>query len=214
MAEADIDTSAVRVLADAPTGRALIGVADDGANLIIVIPGANGRQDAAAVAAASAVIAAADVVLVQHEIPDDGIFAALSSARPGAIRMLNPAPARAVPASTVALVDIMVPNEHEHPLIGDVSSVPTLIVTEGERGARVLEAGRARRIPAFRVEPVDTVAAGDAFCGALAAGLASGLSLDVALVRASAAGALATLTPGAVPSLPTAIEIDALISRG
>ena len=210
-----LDTTHVRVLAGVPTGRALIAVADDSSNLIVVVPGANGRLDAAAVRSAAAVIGSAEVLLVQHEIPDSGIEEALRHAKAaGAVTVLNPAPARPVPPAVLALVDILVPNEHEYPKLGDVSAVAALVVTEGERGALVTAGGRpTRRVAAFAVEAIDSVAAGDAFCGALAASLAAGLDLDDALVRASAAGALATLRPGAVPSLPTARQIDELIAR-
>lgn len=209
-----LDSAHVLTMADAPTGRALIGVADDGANSIIVVPGANGRVDAAAVSAAAAALRGADVVLLQHEIPEDGVKEALMLARSaGAMTILNPAPARPLRADVLALVDVLVPNEHEYGLLGDVSTVRTVIVTEGAKGSRVIQVGAEWRVPAFQVNAVDTVAAGDAFCGALAAALAAGLALEAALLRATAAGALATTRVGAVPSLPTAAEIDTLIAR-
>jgi len=153
--------------------------------------------------------------LGQHEVPDQALETAFRLARQaGATTILNPAPAHPIPASLLGLVDILVPNEHEYPLLGDVSSVGCLVVTEGEQGCRLVREGQSTRIPAFAVEAVDTVAAGDAFCGALAATLAQGEPLETALLRASAAGALATLTHGAVPSLPDAAAIDWLIARG
>lgn len=210
-----INTSGLVTVAGSPTGRALIGVSDDGANLIIVVPGANAAVDRSVVEAAERIISSADVVLGQHEVPDQALETAFRLARQaGATTILNPAPAHPIPASLLGLVDILVPNEHEYPLLGDVSSVGCLVVTEGEQGCRLVREGQSTRIPAFSVEAVDTVAAGDAFCGALAAALAQGEPLETALLRASAAGALATLAHGAVPSLPDAAAIDWLIARG
>lgn len=210
-----INTSGLVTVPGVPTGRAVIGVGDDGANLIIVVPGANAKVDRSVVEAAQRMLGEAQVVLAQHEVPDDAIEAAFRLGRAaGATNILNPAPARTVPASVLELVDILVPNEHEYPLVGEVGSVPCLIVTEGSAGCRVVQGGREWRVAPFAVDAVDTVAAGDAFCGALAAALAAGMGLDIALQRASAAGALATLTHGAVPSLPEAASIDWLIARG
>jgi ribokinase len=210
-----LDTTHVEVLAGVPTGRAMIGLADGGENSIVVVPGANGRVDEHVVGTAADAIQGAGVLLLQHEIPAAGLLAAARLAHEAGVRVvLNPAPARPLPAELCLLVEIVVPNEHELELIGDVGSIPTLVVTEGERGARVVDraSGREWRVPPFAVDAVDTVAAGDAFCGALAASLAGGSDLDAALVRAAAAGALATTQIGAVPSLPYADEIAALIA--
>lgn len=211
-----IDTAALHCLPGSPTGRALIAVGDDGENLIVVVPGANALVGAPAVLEAKETIESADVLLVQHEIPDDGIYAALRIARAaGCTTILNPAPARPVRPDILALVDVLVPNEHEYELIArtsDLGAVPTLVVTEGASGSRVVRDGIQERIAPFAVDSIDTVAAGDAFCGTLAASLSLGLTLDDALRRASAAGALATTRRGAVPSLPTSSEVAALIA--
>lgn len=210
-----IDSTHLHTLSGVPTGRALIAVGDDGDNLIVVVPGANALLGSTAVLEAKELIESARVLLVQHEIPDDGIYTALRIAKAaGVLTILNPAPARAVRADTLSLVDVLVPNEHEYEIIAsatDLSSVPTLVVTEGERGARVVGEAGLDRVDPFAVASIDSVAAGDAFCGTLAASLAAGLSLDNSLQRASAAGALATTRHGAVPSLPTSSEVDALI---
>lgn len=210
-----IDSTHLHTLSGVPTGRALIAVGDDGDNLIVVVPGANALLGSTAVLEAKELIESARVLLVQHEIPDDGIYTALRIAKAaGVLTILNPAPARAVRADTLSLVDVLVPNEHEYEIIAsatDLSSVPTLVVTEGERGARVVGEAGLDRVDPFAVASIDSVAAGDAFCGTLAASLAAGLSLDTSLQRASAAGALATTRHGAVPSLPTSSEVDALI---
>ena len=207
MGQEGIDTAGVAVVG-APTGRALIGVAASGENSIIVVAGANATVH-------DPVVPASRVVLSQLEVPIDAIETAFSAARAmGATTVLNPAPARSLPESLLSLCDVVVPNEHERSELGDVSPVRTLVVTEGERGALVVSNGSSRRIDPYRVEAVDTVAAGDAFCGALAAALSHGATLDDALDRACAAGALATLTAGAVPSLPTDAAISRLVSGG
>jgi ribokinase len=121
------------------------------------------------------------------------------------------------------LVDLLVPNETEvvamtglRPVEGAQSLLAagcgTVVVTRGEAGALVVTRSGTSTVAPFPVTAVDTTAAGDAFCGALAAGLAIGLSLETALRRAAAAGALAATVAGAVPSLPTAAEVDALLS--
>lgn len=211
-----IDTAALHVLPGSPTGRALIAVGDDGENLIVVVPGANALVGAPAVLEAKEMIESADVLLLQHEIPDDGIYAALRIARAaGCTTILNPAPARPVRPDILMLVDVLVPNEHEYELIArtcDLGAVPTLVVTEGVSGSRVVRDGIHQRVAPFVVDSIDSVAAGDAFCGTLAASLSLGLTLDDALRRASAAGALATTRRGAVPSLPTSSEVAALIA--
>lgn len=191
----------------APTGRALIGVADSGENSIIVVPGANHALGPDHVAAARAVLASARVVLAQLEVPITVVVAAMAAAAPGATRMLNPAPAVPLPAALLASLDLIAPNEHEVGLLGGVDAlrragVARVVVTEGSRGARLVDADGERRIPPCPARPVDTTGAGDAFCGYVAARLAAGDEVERALRAGSAAGALATETPGAVPSLP------------
>jgi ribokinase len=213
--DAGLDTTHLEVTSSLPTGRALIAVGDSGQNLIVVVPGANTRVNGLAVVGATEAIANADVVLVQQEIPDDGIYAALRIAkRAGATTILNPAPARPPAPALLAFADIVVPNEHEVESLGDVSAVKVLVVTEGERGCTVRSPDGSYRVAPFEVDAVDSVASGDAFCGVLAASLSMGEPLALALERASAGGAIAATRHGAVPSLPTAAEIDALISRG
>jgi ribokinase len=88
-----------------------------------------------------------------------------------------------------------------------------VVVTEGAKGATLHEAGRTVHIPPVPVEPIDTTGAGDTFCGSLCARLAAGDDLVTALNRASAAAALSTTRAGAVPSIPTAAEVTAFLSR-
>ncbi len=216
LADDSIDATAVRT-SDRPTGRALIGVSDAGENSIIVVPGANAELSPADITVHGPMIAGATVVLAQLEVPIPAIIAAFEAARAvGAITVLNPAPAAELPDELLRLVDICVPNEHEADLLGGAEAllaagIDTVIVTEGARGATIHRAGGSERVEPFTVTPVDTTAAGDSFCGALAARLALGEPLAIAIVWASAAGALATTRPGAVPSVPTLAELEALV---
>ncbi|MCE9621711.1 MAG: ribokinase [Actinomycetia bacterium] len=195
---------------DAPTGRALIGVAATGENSIIVVPGAN-----AAVTGAGA--PSTRVVLAQLEVPLAAVELALRNARSArSLTVLNPAPAQAIDESILRWCDIVVPNEHEIELLGGVDRLLDLgaravVVTLGSRGAELHSATGVTHVDPFVVTAIDTTAAGDSFCGALCARLAAGDELLVALRFASAAGALCTTKAGAVPSIPTRAEIDALI---
>lgn len=212
-----IDTGGVKRV-DAPTGRALINVGDDGENSIVVVPGANALVDSRHVRVHGPTVARASVVLAQLEVPVAAIIAAFEAARAvGAITILNPAPAAPLPDELLGLVDILVPNEHEAELLGGldalrVAGVSTVVVTEGAEGCRIVSGSGSERIPSFPVTPIDTTAAGDSFCGSLAARLAAGDQLHDALRWACAAGALATTVVGAVPSIPTAERIRELLA--
>ncbi len=204
---------------EAPTGRALIGVSEAGENAIIVVPGANARLGPGHVTAHGVTIARAAVVLAQLEVPLEAVIAAFEVARAvGATTILNPAPATPLPRELLMLTDICVPNEHEAALLGGAeqlrqAGVGIVVVTEGERGSTLYTDSGTVRIAPFAVEPIDTTAAGDSFCGALAARLALGDRLPDALRWASAAGALATTVQGAVPSVPHHSAIERLIAR-
>jgi ribokinase len=195
-----------------PSGTAAIMVAANAENMIVVAPGANAHLvlDSAAM---RNVVAEADVVLLQLEIPVPTAVAAARIARAaGATVIVNASPPNASPAMTelAELTDVVVVNETEaaewH------WPAPHLVITRGGRGASYVANGREIDVAAPPVEPVDTTGAGDVFAGVLAAGWPS--DRDRALRRACAAGALATLVPGAGDCAPLeeAIE-DALASQ-
>ncbi|MEY3440549.1 MAG: ribokinase [Actinomycetota bacterium] len=201
-----VDVSAVQRVS-APTGRALIGVSDDGENSIIVVPGANHAISIDDIEKHKSLISSAKVLLCQLEVPLSVVQRAFELAGKSTTRILNPAPAQTLSNLLLGVIDIVTPNEHEVELLGGVSKlqslgVKTVIVTQGEKGAMVVDETGARQVDPFKVTPVDTTGAGDAFCGMLAARLATGESMSVALRAAVIAGALATQTEGAVPSLP------------
>ena len=202
----DVDISAVQFVSE-PTGRALIGVSDDGENSIIVVPGANHAITIGDVERNTKIIASAKVLLCQLEVPLEVVQRAFELAGENSIRILNPAPAQSLSKELLQLVDVITPNEHEMQLLGGSGAllkcgVKTIVVTQGARGALMITEKGETRIPPFEVDPVDSTGAGDAFCGMLAARLAIGESIQNALKAAVVSGALATLTEGAVPSLP------------
>ena len=210
---------------DAPTGTALIAVDGNGENEIIVVSGTNMHLRPADVHRARPAFDAARVVLLQLEIPLVTVRAAAEMAHArGAVVVLNPAPARTLPRSLLALVDYLTPNETE---LGQLSGLPVagipatvraarallargvknVVVTLGERGALFVDGTSARRFAARRVKPVDTTGAGDAFNGAFALAIAQGRPVGDAVTFANAAAALSVTRPGAQGSMPTLREL-------
>jgi ribokinase len=194
-----VDLSRVRRV-DGPTGVALILVGGDGETVIAVAPGAN-------TAAVSGDVEEADAVLCQLEIPLETVAAVAERAR---FFCLNAAPARPLPETVIARVDLLVVNRYELEALGRFQGLTAL--TLGADGAVLLEGGEevARAEPP-PVRAVDGTAAGDAFTACLLVSLLEGLDREGALRRACAAGALAASRPGAQPSLPTAAEVDAIL---
>ena len=209
-----------------PTGIALITVDDAAENCIVVVPGANAALRSLG-PAQRARVAAAAVVLAQLEVPMDAVVEAARSRAPGARFVLNAAPSAPLPDVLWPLVDVLVVNEHEAAdqagtPVDDVTAaaavllrrVPSVLVTLGAAGVLV-----ARRdaepvtVPAPVVAAVDTTAAGDTFCGVLAAALADGTD-DVEAVRlACAAASLAVQRAGAQDSVPAREEVLAWRAR-
>jgi ribokinase len=186
---------------DEPTGVALIVVAEDGENQIVVAPGANGSVEV------TSGLGESDAVLCQLEIPIDTV---VEAARRASFFCLNAAPARPVPDSLLAEVDLLVVNRYEFEGIGRFGGFVAL--TLGAEGAVLLEGEQevARAAPPT-IEAVDGTAAGDAFTACLLVSLLEGRERGEALARACAAGALAASRPGAQPSLPTAGEVDGIL---
>jgi len=223
-----MDTSRIRVVAGAPSGVALIFVGATGENMIAVAPGANLRLTPADIEAAAPVIQAADVLLLQLETPLATVLSAARLAHAAGVKViLNPAPAQPLPASLLALVDVLTPNEREALLVSGLPAdaaptaaaarlhslgVKTVVITLGAAGALIKTAEQAAfTAPGFRVSAVDTVAAGDAFNGGLAVALAQGQPLATAVRFANAVAAVAVTRPGAQASLPSAQEAAAFL---
>ena len=202
--EAGVDLGGLCVV-DEPTGVALVLVAADGENEIVVAPGANRRL------ARDFALADADAVLCQLEVPLESVAAAAERA-PRSF-CLNAAPARPVPVEILARADLTVANSFELDALGSSPLGGLFALTLGAEGALLLEQGEevARATPP-RIDAVDGTAAGDAFCACLVVSLLEGRPRDEALRRACAAGALAASRRGAQPSLPTAAEVDAILA--
>lgn len=217
---------------NAPSGVALIFVDQNtGENSIAVAAGANGRLTPDDISMAEALIAKADVMLLQLEVPVETVAAAVRIAHRQGVRViLNPAPApdRDLPTGLLEGVEVLTPNQYEARVLAGLGSdagyeavadallkrgVKTVVMTLGADGAFVASAQGATHVPGFKVTPVDTTGAGDAFN----AGLAVALSYDPddlpgAVRYANAVGALATTRAGAQPSLPTAAAVEALLT--
>jgi ribokinase len=186
------------VESDAPTGIALILVGAEGETEIVVAPGANAELSAVS-------LPEHDAVLCQLEIPDVAVEAAWEAC--SGVFCLNAAPARPVAVDP----DLTVVNRYELEALTRRDGL--VAITLGAEGAQLLEDGEevARAVPP-RVEAVDGTAAGDAFTACLLVALLEEREYDQALTRACAAGALAASRHGAQPSLPTAAEVDAILS--
>jgi ribokinase len=212
---------------DARTGTALIMVEQSGENIIAVVAGANAAVEPSAVAALD--FAAGEHVLLQHEIPLSTVEATLDAARAaGAVTLLNTAPYVAEAVRFVDQADYIIANETELDHIVQSLSLEgdsrearmqsfarrtgrTLVVSLGAAGVAAARGDEVLAVPALKVVAIDTVGAGDTFCGYLAASLSAGMSLETALKRAAVAGSLACLKPGAQPSIPSAAEVDAAV---
>src|SRR5204863_1214722 len=178
---------------------------------------------------AKTAFAVATAVVMQLETPLETVQAAADLAHAkGALVILNPAPAQPLPDSLLKKISILTPNETEAELltgiqvIDDAScsraanillrkGVKTVIITLGSRGAFVATSASKQLVPGFKVEPIDTTAAGDTFNGALAVALAEGKSMDDAVRFANAAGAISVTRMGAQPSAPKRAEIEKLL---
>ncbi|MGI5399666.1 ribokinase [Streptomyces sp. CA-135486] len=215
-----VDTDLLRT-ADGPSGTAHIVVDDEGANSIVVIPGANGTVTALA-PGDEALIHTADMLLLQLELPLSAVLDGADAARRHGVRtVLTPSPAQPLPPELLAVIDLLVPNEHEAATLTGVSDphtaaeellrlVPEVVITLGSAGSLYAARGAAPlTVPAPEVIAVDTTGAGDTFVGALAVALGEGKRMPQALGWAAAAAALCVQRPGASTSMPYRSEIDA-----
>jgi len=219
-----VGTTGVRRVPGA-SGTALVVVSQAGENAIVVDPAANAAADRLT-PDQRALVARATVLVCQLEVPLAFVVdAATEARRAGRLVLINAAPARPLPAALLRLIDVLVVNETEAASLTGLRDpaaaarvlavdVPDVVVTLGAAGALHVGPSGETRAPGRPAAVVDTTGAGDAFTGVLAAHLAGGGGPAEGLDRAVAAGALAVRVRGAVPSLPTKAQVDALLRAG
>lgn len=232
LAAEEIDSRWVASDDSVGTGVGVPLVEESGENSIVVVPQANLRVSAEDIRAASGLISCSRVVLLQLELPTDVVVEAARLARAaGSVVVLNPAPPVAGLGSFAGAVDCLVCNETEAEILSgmscageDLSGIAArlrviggsaqVVLTLGSRGVFVSDGGRDTYIPPYVVDCVDSVGAGDAFCGVLAARLAAGDGLTAAARYGNAAGALSVTRAGAGLALPGIDEIVRLMGVG
>lgn len=232
LANAGVDVSAIVSTASQPTGVALIWVERSGQNSIVVAAGANAALTPALASTAESLFHGAACALFQLETPIETVQSAMAHARAaGALTILDPAPARKLPASLLDLADLMTPNETEAMILlgrepapfkaadapeiarGLVALGPKAVVLKlGQAGCYHFDGRTGLFSPGFQVEVIDTTAAGDTFNAALAVALAEGQVWEAALRFANAAAALSVTRLGAQSSAPTRVEVEEFLS--
>jgi ribokinase len=206
------------------SGTAVIEVDDSGQNRIVVIAGANGELKSGNFVPNSE----EKILLAQLESPINELADIFKAAKKSGYKtVLNPAPAMKLAPTFLSEIDLLIPNEHEAAILTGIAvtdfesaekaaraliaqGVSEVIITMAEKGAIYVGKDKVIKQPAYKVSPIDTTAAGDAFCGGLVSELARGKDMESALKFAAAAGGLATTKSGATPSLPTENEIRSL----
>lgn len=206
------------------SGTAVIEVDESGQNRIVVIAGANGKLKSGNFVPESE----EKILLAQLESPINELEEIFRAAKKSGYKtVLNPAPAMKLAPTFLAEIDLLIPNEHEAAILTGITvtdfesaekaaraliaqGVAEVIITMAEKGAIYVSPDKVIKQPAYKVSPIDTTAAGDAFCGGLVSELARGKDMESALKFAAAAGGLATTKSGATPSLPTENEIRSL----
>jgi ribokinase len=223
--QAGTDLSLTKTVSE-PTGTAHILVGGDGENVIVVVASANGTVNTGDAQSAVETMSAGDTLMLQLEIPPASVEKALVAAKSkGITSIINIAPLTSDAARLGRMADIVVANETEFELLAgrdglsageredamrtlSAETGQTVIVTLGAEGVVAVRDGNIHRAKGLKIEPVDTVGAGDTFCGYFAASLDAGIDFGAALRRAAVAGSLACLKPGAQPAIPEAAEVD------
>ena len=221
-----IDASHVRIAEGVSSGVAPIFVDSSGQNRIVVIKGANELLSAEDVDAAAPLLNKADTILLQFEIPLPTVYHTIQYAKAHGIRcIVNPAPALPLDFREIAAADYFVPNESEAEAITGIpvhnleeakrcanyllaQGLTKIVITLGERGSLLVTAQGLELIPAFKVDPIDSTGAGDAFIGSFAVFLAEGLTDTEALTRASLYAALSTTQVGTQKSFPSREDFE------
>lgn len=223
---AGADTSGIIAQQDTETGLAFICVDRKGENTIVVARGANAMLSPDDIRNAARYIDAADIVLLQLEIPFETVTYVIDTAsRKGKTIALNPAPAKEKLDALYGKIHILTPNDGELAALTGMNTdsvegaetaakaliekgVETVIVTLGDKGALFVRKDRAKHFPARKVKAVDTTAAGDVFCAAVCVALSEGKDIEEAIEFANAASAISVTRKGAQPSIPSRQELE------
>ncbi|MFM2587237.1 ribokinase [Vibrio sp. TBV020] len=227
----NINITGVKMQPNCPTGIAMIQVSESGENSICISAEANAKLTAESIESDLENIRQAKYLLMQLETPMCGIEKAAQVAKDAKTNViLNPAPARELPDSLLACVDVITPNETEAEVLTGVTvtdndsaqeaanalhrkGIEIVMITLGAKGVWLSQNGRGELIPGFKVDATDTTAAGDTFNGALVTGLLEDLPLESAIKFAHAAAAISVTRFGAQTSIPTRDEVDAFLAQ-
>jgi ribokinase len=225
-----VDSKYVTVVEGCPSGTALIQVDQAGENCIVIIPGANALLTQENVVCAEEAIQSADLLLLQLESPIETVERSAEIAKnAGLTVVMNPSPARILSPRLLSLVDFLILNQIEMELLTGVKiqvnmnlhevarsllaeNMKGIILTIGEMGSILVERDNIQHFPTFKVESIDSTAAGDAFVAGFAVAYAEKKTLAEAVIWGNAAGALATTKHNAQPSLPYRTELISLLS--
>ncbi|HDA8315858.1 TPA: ribokinase [Staphylococcus aureus] len=224
---AHIDTSYIIKTAEAKTGQAFITVNAEGQNTIYVYGGANMTMTPEDIINAKDAIINADFVVAQLEVPIPAIISAFEIAKAhGVTTVLNPAPAKALPNELLSLIDIIVPNETEAELLSGIKvtneqsmkdnanyflsiGIKTVLITLGKQGTYFATKNQSQHIEAYKVNAIDTTAAGDTFIGAFVSRLnKSQDNLADAIDFGNKASSLTVQKHGAQASIPLLEEVN------
>jgi ribokinase len=226
----NVSAEGVAIDAETPTGTALIEVEASGENRIIILPGANGSLSPGDIGERLSRLPAADIYLLQMEIPHESVFRVLRGRAAGKIYILDPAPAAPLPPDIYPAIDYLTPNIHELEILSGMpargeeeiaaaasslvhAGARAVIVKAGEKGAYIVSGGGCLRVPACPVNAVDTTGAGDTFNAAFAAALGKNLPLEECVAFANAAAALSTQKRGAQAGMPGEEEARAFLEK-
>lgn len=231
MEENGIDHSHVLFTDEASSGIGNPQLDSQGRNRIVVVPGANFKFTPEQLESLEDEIIKSDIIVLQLEIPVETVYKAIKlSNKNSKIVILNPAPAQHLDPHYAPMVDYLTPNEHEVQVLTGIAAdteghiqnaadallaqgYKNVLITLGENGSHFKNADTEISIPAFKVQPVDTTAAGDAFVGAFAYSLSNNWDTKKALKYATATSAIAITKMGAQPSLPKKKEVDAFLAK-
>jgi len=230
-AKESIHTEYIIHTEDVSSGVALITVDGAGENVIVVAPGANGQLSPGDVEKARPAFVSSGAVVAQLEVPLETVECAARLAEHSDVPfILDPAPAQKLSVQLLEMVDVLTPNETEARILTGTEvtdedsarraagkllalGVKTVILTMGAKGFMLCDSQKVEFIPALKVDAIDTTAAGDAFTGALAVGLARGRTLREAAVFANYVAALSVMTMGAQSSMPSAEQVESFIKQ-